>query len=105
MAMVTVTIDEFSISAMITVMVRIRVDQSKALEPQLSSAAEAIRSGGVVAFPTDTLYGLAANPSDGAAIDAVFALKGRGGSQPLPLIAADVAQAATLATMDAAALR
>ena len=86
-------------------MVRIRVDPSRRLEPQLRGAVDAIRSGGVVAFPTDTLYGLAADPHDAAAVAAVFALKGRGSTQPLPLIAGDLEQAMTMAVMEPAAVR
>jgi len=84
--------------------VRIRVDPSRPLEPQLRGAVDAIRSGRVVAFPTDTLYGLAADPHDAAAVAAVFALKGRGSTQPLPLIAADLEQAMTMAVMVPAAV-
>lgn len=86
-------------------MIRTRIDLSQALEPQLRGAAEAIRSGGVVAFPTDTLYGLGANPFDAAAVGAVFTLKGRGDNQPLPLVAADVDQVMKVAALDSTALR
>jgi L-threonylcarbamoyladenylate synthase len=85
--------------------VRLRIDTAKPLEPQLPQAADAVRSGGVVAFPTDTLYGLGANPFDAAAVDAVFALKGRGANQPLPLVAADVDQLKKVATLNSTALR
>ena len=86
-------------------MVRARIDPSIPLRPQLRAAADAIRSGGVVAFPTDTLYGLGANPHDASSIAAVFALKGRGANQPLPLVAADVEQVMRVAVMDSIAAR
>jgi L-threonylcarbamoyladenylate synthase len=65
------------------------------LAPQSDAIQEAatwIRTGGIVAIPTDTLYGLAANPFDAKAVARVFAAKGRPQSQALPLIAADAAQ-------------
>ena len=61
-------------SAIIGNVDRVRVDLRQDLEPQLRSAVDAIRSARVVAFPTDTLYGLAANPYDAPAVAAVFAL-------------------------------
>jgi len=84
---------------------RVRVDFTRALTPQLRGAIEAIRVGRVVAFPTDTLYGLAANPYDPAAVSAIFALKGRSGNQPLPLVAADLTQVAAIAAVDAVTMR
>ena len=58
-------------------MIRIRIESARPLVPQLSAAVEAIRRGEVVAFPTDTLYGLAVDPRSDAALDALFALKAR----------------------------
>src|SRR5205823_5651911 len=61
----------------------------------LQEAAKWIRAGGVVAIPTDTLYGLAADPFSTGAVARVFAVKGRSAAQALPLIAADVQQIGT----------
>lgn len=64
-----------------------------------ATVAELLRhlaAGGVAAVPTDTLYGLAANALDPAAIGRVFALKGRDFHKPLPVVVRDPAQAATL---------
>ncbi len=49
----------------------------------IKEAAEQIRSGGVVAFPTETVYGLGANALDAAAVQRVFDLKGRPNTSPL----------------------
>src|SRR5215210_7495147 len=63
-------------------------------EPQaIEQAVDVLRSGGVVAFPTDTLYGLAVDPRRDEAIEKVFVLKGRERSAAIPLIAADAKQA------------
>jgi L-threonylcarbamoyladenylate synthase len=55
-------------------------------------AARLIRGGGVVALPTDTLYGLAADPFQRDAVARVFEVKGRDADRALPLIASDTAQ-------------
>ncbi|MCU0705232.1 MAG: L-threonylcarbamoyladenylate synthase [Fimbriiglobus sp.] len=49
----------------------------------LAPAAEAWRAGGLVAFPTETVYGLGANALDPAAVGRVFAAKGRPATNPL----------------------
>ena len=54
-------------------------------EQDLQKAAEILRSGGLVAFPTETVYGLGANGLDGAAVDRIFAAKGRPNDNPLIL--------------------
>ena len=58
----------------------------------LQAAAAVIRGGGVVAIPTDTLYGLAADPFSAAAIARLFEVKGRSAGRAIALIAADVDQ-------------
>jgi L-threonylcarbamoyladenylate synthase len=71
---------------------RIVVRLNESLEPQLAEAVTVIRRGGVVAFPTDTLYGLAADPRSAEAVDLVAALKGRPSAQTIALVAADLPQ-------------
>lgn len=46
------------------------------------SFARVIAAGGVVVFPADTVYGLACDPEDAAAVDRLYALKGRPPSKP-----------------------
>jgi L-threonylcarbamoyladenylate synthase len=58
----------------------------------VQEAATLIRRGGLIALPTDTLYGLAADPFRRDAVARVFEVKGRSAEQALPLIAFDVAQ-------------
>jgi L-threonylcarbamoyladenylate synthase len=55
----------------------------------IDRAARVIRSGGIVAVPTDTLYGLAADPFDAHAVARIFAVKARAAERALPLVAAD----------------
>jgi len=54
----------------------------------VEAAVAAIRSGGVVILPTDTVYGLAAAADRPAGRDALYALKGRASTQPTALVAA-----------------
>lgn len=58
----------------------------------LQTAAEALRAGGVVAYPTEAVYGLGCDPQNHAAFERVFALKQRPPTQGVLLIAADFAQ-------------
>jgi L-threonylcarbamoyladenylate synthase len=58
----------------------------------IEEAAAQIRAGEVVAYPTETVYGLAVNPFSLAAIEKLFATKGRNESNPVLLIAANLAQ-------------
>lgn len=59
------------------------------LPGQVSAAVEVLKRGGVVAVPTDTLYGLAARALDEAAVRRVFAIKGRPEGMALPVLIAD----------------
>jgi L-threonylcarbamoyladenylate synthase len=56
----------------------------------LRRAAALIRSGALVAFPTDTVYGIACRPDDPKAVDAVYEAKGRPRRLPLVLFIASV---------------
>jgi L-threonylcarbamoyladenylate synthase len=71
---------------------RVFVDPEAPQRDAIQEAATWIVNGGVVALPTDTLYGLAADPFSAAAVARVFAVKGRAAERALPLIAADAAQ-------------
>lgn len=74
---------------------RVLVDPLAPQSDAIQEAATWICGGGVVAIPTDTLYGLAVNPFDAAAVARLFAAKGRPDDRALPLIAADAAQVMT----------
>jgi len=62
----------------------------------LGEAAALISAGGIVAMPTDTLYGLAADPLSSAAVARLFAVKARAAERAMPLVGADVAQIVSL---------
>ena len=63
----------------------------------LERAAELIRSGKLVAFPTETVYGLGANALDAAAVAGIFAVKGRPRESPLIVHVDSVEMARSLA--------
>lgn len=65
----------------------------------LDRAAEILANGGLVAVPTETVYGLAAIATDAAAVERIFAAKGRPATNPLIVHVADVAMARNLAAM------
>lgn len=55
----------------------------------LATAAELLRAGRLVAFPTETVYGLGANALDGAAVERIYRAKGRPAYNPLIVHVAD----------------
>lgn len=71
----------------------------------IARAAAVLRSGGVVAYPTDTFYGLAADPRNDAAVSRIYEIKGRPAASAMPLIAGSRDQAAQAAGFDAVADR
>jgi L-threonylcarbamoyladenylate synthase len=68
-----------------------------ALSGQIEEAVTVLRSGGIVALPTETVYGLAADASSAAAVAAIYRTKGRPDFNPLIVHVADKAAAEKLA--------
>ena len=66
------------------------------MSSDVARAAELIRAGELVAFPTETVYGLGANALDPAAIDKIYAAKGRPAGSPLIVHVASVEMARAL---------
>jgi L-threonylcarbamoyladenylate synthase len=72
----------------------------------LERAAHIIQRGGVVAIPTETFYGLAADAKQRASTARIFEIKGRPENMALPLVAASLEQVtATLGPLDDASAR
>ena len=72
-----------------------------AAEPELSLVnyvADRIRQGSVVGMPTDTFYGLAADPYNLHAVERVYEIKERGRNKPLSLLIDSIEQAEELAS-------
>jgi len=75
----------------------LRVDPSAPDPAALAAAAAALRGGGVVAFPTETFYGLGAAARIPAAVRRVRELKARPAGQPLLLLVDSIAMAEAVA--------
>lgn len=84
---------------------RLVLDPASPDPAAISRAVDALLAGGVVAYPTDTFYGLAADPRDLRGARRIFELKSRGASVALPFIAADLAQAAAVGEFNDTARR
>ena len=77
----------------------------RGLEERIRAAAEALRRGGLVAYPTETFYALGALATDAAAVERLARAKGRSDGKPLPLLAADLAAVERVAVLDGPARR
>jgi L-threonylcarbamoyladenylate synthase len=66
----------------------------------IANAARMLRSGDLVAFPTETVYGLGADATNGRAVARIFAVKGRPHFNPLIAHVVDLATAEKIATFD-----
>lgn len=60
-----------------------KIDQNKINKTILNEAGEILKEGGLVAFPTETVYGLGANALDPKASEKTYAAKGRPSDNPL----------------------
>lgn len=61
----------------------VKIDFRLPIEEQVADAAEIIKRGGLVAFPTETVYGLGASGLDAGAAEKIYAAKGRPSDNPL----------------------
>ena len=62
------------------------------IEEQIEKGISVLRNGGLVAYPTDTVYGLGAGTAFPEAIERIYQVKERPRNMPLPLLLADVSQ-------------
>lgn len=76
----------------------ISVHQSEPEPRFIAQAAAVLRAGGLVAFPTETVYGLGANALDPQAVARIFVAKGRPATNPIIVHVADVPAAKRLVT-------
>ena len=74
----------------------IRMLAANSYARQIGEAARVLADGGVVAYPTDTVYGLGADILNPEAIERVFEIKGRPADAPLPVLLSGVEQLATV---------
>jgi L-threonylcarbamoyladenylate synthase len=71
----------------------------------LEEAVAALTAGGVVAVPTDTVYGLVCDPSNAGAVERIYAIKRRPAGLELTLLAASIEELSEAVQLDEVALR
>ena len=71
----------------------------------IGEARRRVAAGGLVAFPTDTVYGMGCDPFNERAVGLVYEAKGRPSSKPLPVLAASPSDLAALADIEGRAAR
>lgn len=69
-------------------------------EEAIKKAAEIIKNGGVVVYPTDTVYGLGVDATNEEAVERLFIVKQRPETKPLPIVVSNIAEAKALAIID-----
>jgi L-threonylcarbamoyladenylate synthase len=74
-----------------------KVDPASPDPDVIRAAADVIRRGGLVAFPTETVYGLGANALDPAAVARIFEAKGRPATNPVIVHVSDVSEVLNVA--------
>jgi len=67
----------------------IKIDPDKPEAERIDEAVAILKSGGVIAFPTETFYGLGADARDETAIDKIFGIKGRDFKNPILVVIGD----------------
>jgi L-threonylcarbamoyladenylate synthase len=67
-----------------------KIDSPQLEADAIARAADVVRTGGIIIYPTETLYGLGGDPMCEAAIERIYRIKGRDFKKPLPLVAADI---------------
>ena len=77
----------------------IRIHPSNLSERELAKAAEVAKRGGLVVYPTDTVYGLGTNPLIPSAVTRVYHVKERPMDKPLPVLVSSIEAAKRLVEM------
>lgn len=81
--------------------VEITVTRDLPMEPQVFLAAQALLNGELVIFPTETVYGIAADAINDDAIEHLISVKQRPGGKPFPVMVLDLAMAEAYADLGA----
>lgn len=66
----------------------------------IAKASEIIKNGGIIVFPTDTVYGIGCNPYDQKAVKKIYKIKSREMSVPMPVLVFSKDVAAKIADFD-----
>ena len=63
------------------------------MKDEIKKAVDILKRGGLVVYPTETLYGLGADATNAEAVKKVYRVKGRNFKKPLPIAVADIVMA------------
>ncbi|MBI4383029.1 MAG: threonylcarbamoyl-AMP synthase [Nitrospinae bacterium] len=77
---------------------KINFNRPDGFQEQIGTVKETLNRGGVIAFPTDTFYGLGANPFNERAVAHIFKIKNRPAHKPILVLVASVKQVDQLAS-------
>ncbi len=80
--------------------IKLNPNNQEQIEKTAAAAAEVLKSGGVIVYPTDTLYGLGANGLDEKAVLKVFKIKKQNRGKPISVIVKDMKMARRMACID-----
>ena len=73
-----------------------QIDPNSPASELIAEAARVIRGKGVIIYPTETLYGLGADPMSTEAMERIYAIKGRAAAKPIPFLIKDEEMLASL---------
>lgn len=71
----------------------------------IQKASQLVKGGGVVIFPTDTVYGIGCDPYNASAINRVYEIKSRDASNPLPILVDSIDTAQSISAMNDTSIR
>lgn len=74
----------------------VQIDPDAPASELITEAVRVIREKGMIIYPTETLYGLGANPLFPEALQRIYAIKGRAAAKPIPFLIKDQEMLATL---------
>ena len=79
--------------------IEIHVSTGLEIEPQIFLAAQSLLQGEIIIFPTETVYGIAADAENDQAIEHLISIKHRPDNKPFPVMVKDISMAETLADL------
>ena len=80
--------------------IKLDLDNKSQIEKVSKTASEILKSGGVVIYPTDTLYGIGTNAFDENAIAKIYKIKKQDRNKPISVIVRDIKMARRIACID-----
>ena len=66
----------------------------------IEKASKVVKDGGIIVFPTDTVYGMGCDPYNKKAVDKIYQIKGRSKTKPFPILAYSIDAASEIVEFD-----